>query len=278
MLKDLHKWSMFSSLAVCNIYRLPSNIEFMDHLLHIHHQSLDTNPWPAKKICGMIYFAALSSVNPKQLKRYGWLSPCCVSAVQKMNTSETGRIYVTPRVCFLRKPALFFPSEQEGPSYWSASLWLHHWLSDRISYVCVCLCVCAHTHAQLMLLVTERCSFRRPSHLLFTVTPVHHKSPWAACVFVSNLITATFQSPTQSRCDNTLPWNLSTGWTREHTIACAHPRACGRSFLSPTKACASVFHGARQPLFDNLFMGWKKKTTCAWWDDRDFMFVEGATE
>lgn len=171
-----------------------------------------------------------------------------------------------------------FPPSRTGPSYWSASLWLRHWLSDRISCVCVCVCACtSDVVSHRMLLLSP--SFT-PSVHGYSRRPQISFSCLCVCVKSNrgNLSEPNSVQMYRAECDNTLPWHLSTGWTSKHTIACALPRACSCSFLSPTKACASVSHGERQPRFDNLFMGWKKKTICAWWDDRDLMFVEGATE
>lgn len=120
-----------------------------------------------KKICATIYFAALSSVNPNQLRRYGWLSPCCVCAAQKMNASETVWIYV---MCVFSLETGFVPSLRAGQGH----LIDRHPCGYAIDYLTefhACVCVCAH----LMLSVTECCSSHRPSHLLFTVTPVDHK-------------------------------------------------------------------------------------------------------
>lgn len=178
-------------------------------------------------------------------------------------------------VCFLWKPALSLPSEQDRAILLIGILVVTP-LTIWQNFMRVCVCT-SDVVSHRMLLLSP--SFT-PSVHGYSRRPQISFSCLCVCVKSNrgNLSEPNSVQMYRAECDNTLPWHLSTGWTSKHTIACALPRACSCSFLSPTKACASVSHGERQPRFDNLFMGWKKKTICAWWDDRDLMFVEGATE
>lgn len=63
----------------------------------------------------MIYFAALSSVNPNQLKRYSRLSLCCVSAAQKTKTSET--VDLCDSACVFSQQTGFVLSLRAGQGY-----------------------------------------------------------------------------------------------------------------------------------------------------------------
>lgn len=268
--KDLHNSSQ------CSTCSLPAKFtdcrqtkDFMDHLLHICHQGLDTNPRSAINLQYGIFW---SSVNAIQLKRYGCRCPCCIFAALKMDTSEIVRIYGTPRVLVLSGSGYVENQTIDRPPCGDD---IDHLTGHRA-------CVCASN------VVSHRRLLLSPS---FTPS-VHGNSPqpqisWSCCDCCSCVcVTSNHRNLSEpnsvqmygAASDNTLPWNLCAHWAGKHTIACAHPRACGPSFLSPTKGSASVFHGARQTLFDNLFMGWNKKTTCARWDDRDLMFAQGERE
>lgn len=252
---------------------------FMDHLPHIHHQGLDTNPQRAiNLLCGIFWSPSLCKCQPAE-------EVWPVVAVLNIRSAEDGYkgdhvdLCDSPWVCFRVIGLCAFPPSRRARLLIGLLVATTLTIRQDIVHMCARACVCASD------LISHR---RLPLSPSFTPS-VHGNSRQpqisfsccncCSCVCVKsnhwNLSEPNSVQMYRAASDNTLPWNLCADWTGKHTIACAHPRACGPSFLSPTKGSASVFHGARQTLFDNLFIGWNKKTTCAWRDDRDLMFVEG---
>lgn len=256
-------------LARC-LQNLPIAIkpDLMDHLLHIYHQGLHTNPQLA---INLLYGIFWGSVNAIQL----------AVSVLHICSAEDGYKWDWEDLCgstcvgFLRLGLCASPRSSR------ARLLIGHLVATTLTIWqnIVHMPVCTSnviSHRRLLLSPSFTPSVhgnsRRPQISRSCCSCVCAKSNhW-------NLSEPNSVQMYRAASDNTLPWNLCADRTGKHTIARAHPRACGPLFLSPTKGSASVFHGARQTLFDNLFMGWNKKTTCAWWDDSDLMFAQGERE
>lgn len=102
----------------------------MDHLLHIHHQGLDTNPWPAiNLLCDIFCSPGLCKCHPAKEIR------------PTVSENEFERDCVDLRkstcVCFSQeKPTQFFPGLLIGllVASTASTIWQN--------YVPVCVCLC----------------------------------------------------------------------------------------------------------------------------------------
>lgn len=151
----------------------------MDHLLHIHHQSLGTN-----KPCGMIYVFCspeLCKSQPAEEIRQT-VSVLCICSAE--DECEWDGVDLCDSMCVFSQETGFVLSLRAGRGHLidrpPCGYTIEHL---REFHACVSVCVCTRTSD----VVSYRMLLLSPS---FT-PPVHG---------YSRLITGTFQSPTPSRC------------------------------------------------------------------------------
>lgn len=141
--QDLHNCLQYSSHSLppkCTDCH--QNKEFMDHHVHIHHRSLDANPRLAINLLhGIFCSSELCKCQPAEEIRLA-VSVLHICAAE--DECEWDRVDLCDSTCArVLSGSGFVLSLRAGePDYWSASLWLRHRPSDRISCICVSARIC----------------------------------------------------------------------------------------------------------------------------------------